>query len=175
MLGALIFLIGSAIAAFGFFVMRNPMRLALLAPAGTEGYYQRMVLDPSQRNQLRIAGMVASFFGLFILTEALQGLLRFSILGTISEALLGLLWLSFIMAFVFGVVYAIAQLIRGRWKELFGGFRMWRQGIELGVIDVYPTITPRMCREAKAFTIVYCLLVVFTLAVAVVVRLPQIS
>jgi hypothetical protein len=44
---ALISLVGDAIGAFGVLVMRNPMRLAVFAP-GAEGYYQRLVLDPTQ-------------------------------------------------------------------------------------------------------------------------------
>lgn len=49
-------LVGLPLAVFGFIVMRNPMRLALLSPLspGAEGYYQRMVLDTSMRNQLRV-------------------------------------------------------------------------------------------------------------------------
>src|SRR5579862_4908398 len=108
MFAALILLIGFGIAVFGFLVMRNPMRLASLAP-GVEGYYQRMVLDPSQRNQLRIFGMIASFFGLVIFSVPLRGLLKFQIIDTLSGGLLALLWLSFIAAFAFGVINAIIQ------------------------------------------------------------------
>jgi len=36
--------IGAILAAFGFLVMRNPMRLAVLA-SGARVYHQRMVLD----------------------------------------------------------------------------------------------------------------------------------
>lgn len=49
-------LIGLPVATFGFLVMRNPMKLTLLAP-WQEGYYQRMVLDTAMRIQLRILGL----------------------------------------------------------------------------------------------------------------------
>jgi hypothetical protein len=165
---ALIFIIGSGIAASGFLVMRNPMRLTLLA-RGAEVYYQRMILDRSRRNQLRIVGMIISFFGLVILSVPLRGL-RLKIFDTLSEGFLVLLWFSFISAFAFGVINAAVQLVRGRGEGLFDGFRMRRQGIELGPIAVYPAITPRMCREAKAFTIVYCLLVALTFVVALIIH-----
>jgi hypothetical protein len=170
MFGALILLVASGVAAFGFLVMRNPMRLASLAP-GQEGYYQRMVLDRAQRNQLRVLGMIMSLFGLVIFTTVLSGLLRFKILDNISKGMLALLWVSFIAAFGSGVIYSIVQVIRGRWKEAFlGSFRMWRQGIELGPIAVDPAITPRMHRESIIFTIIYCLLVALPFVIALVVR-----
>ena len=168
MFGALIFIIGSGIAVSGFLVMRNPMRLTLLAQSA-EGYFQRMILDRLQRNQLRMVGMIISFFGLVILSMPLHGL-RFKIFDTLSEGFLVLLWFSFISTFTFGVINAAVQLVRGRGEELFDGFRMWRQGIELGPIAVYPAVTPRMCREAKAFTIAYCLLVALTFVAALVVH-----
>ena len=54
--------VGAAIGLFGFMVMRNPYVLARLAP-GSEGYYQRLVLDTLQRNQLRLLGVLVSLFG----------------------------------------------------------------------------------------------------------------
>jgi hypothetical protein len=163
-----VLLIGCGIATIGLLVMRDPMRLALLAP-GAEGYYQRMVLDRYQRNQFRMLGMMVSCFGLVILTAALKGLLRFRILDSVSNGFLVLLWLLFIAAFSFGVIYSVVQLVRGRGKELFfGWFRMWRQGIELGPIAVHPAITPEMRRECIAFTAVYCLLIAVTVVAAFV-------
>jgi hypothetical protein len=168
MLNALILLISSGIAAFGVLVMRNPMRLALLAP-GAEGFYQRMVLDRVQRNQLRMVGMIMSFFGLMILTNILGGLVRINVLHAVSDGMLALLWVSFIAAFGFGVIYSIVMLVRGRGKEVFlGSFRMWRQGMELGPIAVEPAITPRMHTETRVFTVIYCLLVALPFAIALV-------
>jgi hypothetical protein len=53
-------LVGLSLAVFGFMVMRNPMRLALLSP-GAGGYYQRMVLDTTMRNQLCVLGGASVF------------------------------------------------------------------------------------------------------------------
>ncbi len=150
--------------------MRNPMLFVFLAP-GTEGYYQRMVLDRRQRNQLRMLGMIFSFFGLAMLTGVLSGRLSSKIFGAISNGMLVLLWISFTSAFMFGIIYSVVQIFRGRGKELFTDwFKMYRQGIELGPIDVSPTITPRMGRESIAFTAIYCSLIALTLVVAFVAR-----
>jgi len=168
MASSFILLIASAIAAMGFLVMRNPMRLAMLAP-GAEGYYQRMVLDRYQRNQMRMLGMVLSFFGLMVFTGVLKGFLRSKSFDAVSTGMLVLLWLSFIS--VSGLIYLIVQLIRGRWKELFfGWFRMYRRGMELGPIDVYPAITPRMRGESLWFTVIYFFLIGLTLTVALALR-----
>jgi hypothetical protein len=170
MASAFILLIASAIAAIGFLVMRNPMRLTMLAPIA-EGYYQRMVLDRFHRNQMRMVGMVLSFLGLMIFTGVLKGPLRSKMFDAVSSGMLVLLWLSFISVWVFGLLYAIVQLIRGRSKELFfGWFRMYRRGMELGPIDVYPAITPRMRGESLWFTLVYFFLIGLTLVVAIVLR-----
>lgn len=61
-------------------------------------------------------GMIASCFGLVIFTSGLSSLLRFKLLETVSEGMLVLLWVSFIGAFVFGVIYSIVHLSRGRGK-----------------------------------------------------------
>jgi hypothetical protein len=171
MIGALIaVLAGSGITAMGILVMRNPMHLALLS-LGSKGYYQRMVLDRSQRLQLRTVGMLTSFFGLVVLTGALSGALSFKILDTLSYELRVLLSLSFVAAFGFGIIHAVVQLVRGRGKEVvLGWFTLWRRGAELGPIDVYPDITPRMRSESKMFTAAYCVLVAITLVVALVIQ-----
>jgi hypothetical protein len=166
----LILFVGSGIATIGFLVMRNPMHLAVLGP-GAEGYYQRMVLDRFQRNQIRMFGMFLSFFGLMIFSSALRGLLSSKIFDRVSNGMLVLLWRSFISIWVFGLIYAVAQLIRGRWKAaFFSWFRIYRQGTELGQIDVYPAVTPRMRRKRLGFTVVYFFLVGLTLVVALAVR-----
>ncbi len=167
---AFLLLITSGIAAMGFSVMRNPMLFVFLAP-GAEGYYQRMVLDRFQRNQMRMLGMILSFFGLAILTAVLSSRLSATIFRAISDGMLVLLWLSFASAFMFGVFYMVVQVFRGRGKELFTDwFKMYRQGIELGPIDVSLTITPRTRRESIAFTAIYCSLIALTLVVAFVAR-----
>ena len=169
-ISAFALLIGFGLTACGFLVMRNPILLALLAPR-SKGYYQRMVLDRFQRNQLRMVGMTGSFFGLVILTGVLSNLLKFKILDAVSEGMLALLWVSFIGAFALGIVYLIVQLVRGRGREVFlDSFRMWRQGAELGPITVDPAITPRMVMEVRAFTLIYCFLLALALIVALGVR-----
>jgi hypothetical protein len=166
----LILLVGFGFAAFGFAVMRNPMRLAWLAP-NAGGYYQWMVLDRAKRQQLRVVGMLFFFFGLVILSSAFSGLLRFKILEIAYEGTLGLLWVSFIAAFGFGVIESIVQLVRGRGKEhFFGSFGMWRQGIELEPIAVDLAITPQMRNESRVFTVICCLLLALSFVVALVVR-----
>jgi hypothetical protein len=168
MFRVLFLLVGCAVAVFGFLVMRNPVRLTLLVP-GAEGYYQRLVFDRDQRIGLRVVGMLLSLFGLVVLTTALRGLLKLQFLGAVSDGFWGLLSLSFIGVFVFGVIHATVRLVRGRGKELFSGW-MFGQETELGPIAVYAPTTPRMRKERRFFTIGYCLLVSSGVAVALLVR-----
>lgn len=54
------------------------------------------------------------------------------------------------------------QACRG---ELFDWLRLWRTGIQLGPINMVPSITPKMQREARLFVLIFCVLVfVATLA-----------
>jgi len=159
--------IGAILATFGFLVMRNPMRLAILAP-GARGYYQRIVLDTSSRNQLRLLGVLLCTFGLCIGTAASGGLLKSRVLQSISEGFLVLLWVVFISAWVSGLILVIVQLVRGRG---FGDwFQMWRKGAVLGEVNVYPPVTPKMQREAILFTIIFSALLCITMVAAVVSR-----
>jgi hypothetical protein len=74
-MGALVgVLIGLLVGTFGFLVMRNPMRLALLS--WQKGYYQRMVLDTTMRNQLRVLGVLVCLFGTSILAASLGSALK---------------------------------------------------------------------------------------------------
>jgi hypothetical protein len=102
-------LLGLPLAFFGFVVMRNPMRLALLSPfsPGTEGYYQRMVLDATMRNQLRVVGVLMCLFGSSIFTASLGGMLRTRFLAAISEGLWVLMGLIFWVAWCSGLVIFI--------------------------------------------------------------------
>lgn len=149
LLGAVV---GAILATFGFLVMRNPMRLALLAP-GARGYYQRMVLDTSPRNQLRILGVLVSTFGLCVGTGTSAGLLESRVLQSISDGFLILMWALFISSWVAGLILAVVQLVRGR--GLGDWFKIWRTSAELGEINVYPQVTPKMQREAFFFTIIF--------------------
>jgi hypothetical protein len=148
--------IGALLAAFGFLVMWNPMRLALLAP-GARGYYQRIVLETSSRNQLRILGALVCTFGLCISTSASGELLRSHVLLSISDGFVVLLWVVFISAWVAGVILAIVHFAQGRG---FGDwFQMWRKtavlGAVLGEVNIYPPVTPKMRREAILSTIIF--------------------
>lgn len=150
--------IGLALGCFGFLVMRNPMRLAVLAP-GAQGYYQRIVLDRWQRIPLRIVGAVVSLFGWVIFTAALGGLLRFRLLRGTSNGLLAALWLVFIGGWVFGLVSIVIRLLRRESLGWTDWLEMWRRGTQLGPIAVYPPITPAMQQESGVFTIGFCVLV----------------
>jgi hypothetical protein len=155
--------IGAILATLGFLVMRDPMRLALLAP-GARGYYQRMVLDTYSRNQMRILGLGLCIFGLWIGTAASGALLTSRILQSISGGFNVLLWLVFISAFLAGLILQIVQLLRGRG---FGdSSQMWRTSAGLGEVDVYPPVTPKMRREAILFTIIFSALVCITIIAA---------
>ena len=112
-----------------------------------------MVLDTSSRNQLRVLGVLVCTFGLCIGTAASGGLLKSAILQSISDGFLVLLGLVFVSAWVAGLILAIVQLVRGRG---FGDwFQIWRTGVVLGEINVYPPVTPKMRREAIFFTVIF--------------------
>jgi hypothetical protein len=165
-------LIGGGIAVFGFVAMRDPMRFALLGRLNpsSEGYYQRMVLDRRNRLQLRMVGMVTSFFGLMVLMGMLDGELKFKLVHSVSEGFLSLLWLTFISCFLFGLVDAIVQGIRGRGAELmFGWYEMWKQSMELGPVAAFPSFSPRMDKEKIVFTAIYFSLVALTFVLAFLV------
>jgi len=151
--------IGLLVATFGLLVMRNPMRLSLLAP-GQEGYYQRLVLDTSSRNGLRMLGALVCVVGAVIMTAALGGVLKLNFLKSAFDRLLILLWLIFADAFVSGLVQTVKQTIKG---ELFDWFRVWRTGVELGPMDA---VTPKMQKEARIFTIALLVLISISVTVA---------
>jgi hypothetical protein len=66
------------------------MRLAILSP-GAGGYYQRMVLDTTMSNQLRVLGVLVCLFGSGILTASLGPMLKARVLVAISEGLWALM------------------------------------------------------------------------------------
>jgi hypothetical protein len=160
-------LIGMVLAVFGFAAMRNPMRLNLnpFSPSA-KGYYQRMVLDTAMRIQLRVLGVLVCLFGSTIFTASMGSALRLSSLKTVSDGLLLLMGLIFFAAWGVGLILAIRQLIKG---ELFNWLRMWKVSAELGPIDVFPPVTPKMHSEARFFTVALFLLVLIT-AIAALLR-----
>jgi hypothetical protein len=157
--------VGLAVGVFGFLVMRDPMKLSLLAP-GQEGYYQRVVLDRWQRIWLRVLGVLVSLFGMVILSAALSSFLKIRRINSVSTGFLTELGFLFVLAWMIGLIVTVVQAIRG---QLFDWYRHWRQGILLGPIDVYPPITPTMQKEARMFTIGFCVLFVAAIGCGFVV------
>jgi hypothetical protein len=159
-------LIGLLMGTFGFLVMRNPMWLSIMP--WHKGYYQRMVLDTAMRIQLRVLGVLMCLFGTSIFTASLASALRRSVLTIVSEGLWVLMGLIFFAAWGAGLILAIRQLIKG---ELFNWWRMWKVSAELGPIDVFPPITPKMQREARFFTIALLCLALISVSAALFLRL----
>jgi hypothetical protein len=153
--------IGFGLVGFGFVVMRNPVKLALLAP-GEEGYYQRLILDRSSRVGLRGLGMGVSLFGSVILTAALEAFPGLQFFRVVSDGLLTLMTILFLGTWGFGILYAVVQLFRGHFEGWSDWMRRRRLEIELGPIAVYPPVTPAMRREANAFTICFLFIVAIT-------------
>lgn len=151
-------LVGLAITAFGFAVMRDPMLLARL-DKGAKGYFQRLVLDGPTRIQMRVVGAVVCVFGLMLLSVALRGLIRRPAMDSIADGFLILLWLLFAGMWVYGII----DLLRGR---ALNAFDLWRRAAELGPIEVVPTITPAMARESRMFVIGFSILVATTITAA---------
>lgn len=145
---------GLLLTALGFLVMRNPMRLGLLAP-GPEGYYQRLVLDTSSRNQVRVLGVLVCLFGASILTDSLGALFRARALNSISSGLWLLMGCLFCAAWGVGLVLAIRSVLKG---EGLDWFEKWKTGVGFGPIDAFPPITPKMQRETLFYTVALCTL-----------------
>jgi hypothetical protein len=147
-------LVGLALTTFGFLVMRNPMRVCLLAP-GAEGYYQRLVLDTTSRNQLRVLGVLVCLFGASILTAALGTLFKAHALDSISTGLWVLMGCLFLAVWGVGVVLAARSFLKG---EGLDWLEKWKTGAVLGPIDVFPAITPKMQQESFFYTVALCTL-----------------
>jgi len=151
-------IIGLGIAIFGFLVMRDPLRLSIFAP-GEEGYYQRMVFDALPRNSLRALGMLVCLFGASIVTAALGAAFKVRALQAMSKGLWALMVLSFLALWCFGIGSAIWQALRGKSSGWSDWFQSRRRAIELGPVDVFPSVTPQMRREALMFTVGFFVLV----------------
>jgi len=149
--------LGLPIAIFGFLVMRNPMRLSILAP-GEKGYYQRAFFDASSRNSVRGLGMLICLFGASIATDGLGATFNAHPLHAVSKALTALMGLTFLVLWCLGVGFAIWRALRGKSLGWSDWFQLRRKGMELGEIDVFPPITPQMQREATVFTIGFLVL-----------------
>jgi hypothetical protein len=165
--GIVAVLIGLPVAVFGFLVMRNPMRLSLLAPRD-EGYYQRAFFDASSRNSTRGFGALLCLFGTSIATDGLGHALKAQWLQAAATGIWVLMSLTFAVLFCFGVGLSIWRLIKGKGLGWSDWFRMRQRGIELGPIDVFPQITPRMQKEIRLFTFGLIILACLAAALAMV-------
>ena len=154
-MGAIVGLvIGFGLAAFGFAAMRNPMRLNLLPfSSSSVGYYQRLVLDTSARNQLRVLGALVCLFGSSIFAASLGAAFKIQSLNAVSEGLWVLMGCCiFFCAWGIGLIVFVWQLFKGRSLDWL---QAWKVGAQLGPIDVFPPITPKMQREARLATLVF--------------------
>jgi hypothetical protein len=128
------------------------MRLNLLPfHPGAEGYYQRMVLDTPTRNGLRVLGALVCLFGSSIFTAGLGAALKLRFLSTISGGFWALLCFVFVCAWVTGAILSIWQLYKG---QTFNWFQALKVSAQMGPVDVFPPITPKMRREARICTVV---------------------
>jgi hypothetical protein len=150
--GIIAVLVGLPIAAFGFRVMRDPMRLSLLAPR-EEGYYQRLFFDASSRNSARGLGALLCLFGISIVMEGLGHALGVPYLHAAATGIWILMALTFAVFFCLSMGLSVWRLARGKGFGRSDWFLMRQKGIELGPIDVFPQITPRMDKEARLFTV----------------------
>lgn len=159
--------IGLPVAVFGFLVMRNPMRLSILA-AGEDGYYQRALFDPLSRNIARAFGALICLFGCGITAAGLGSIFRSGHVQAISDGLWTLMGLMFVALWCFGGGLAIWNALRSRPAGWSDWFRMRRTGIELGPINVFPSTTPQMRKERLLFTVGFAILVLVAVSVALV-------
>jgi len=150
--------------------MRNPMVLTSMA-LGSKGYYQRMLLDRAQRNQMRAMSMIFSILGLMFLTQALSSLVHYRSVETVANGMLILLWVTFAASVCLAAGFTIVQSIRGRWKQaLFGWFTQSRQDTEGGSLRTDPVTALRFQKETVFFTVIYCVLISLPILFAVVFR-----
>lgn len=162
-------LIGLVVAVFGFAAMRDPMRLNLnpFSPSA-KGYYQRMVLDTTTRIQLRVLRVLLCLFGSVIFTASVGSARKLRVLSAASDGLMVLMGLIFFGAWGVGLILAIRQLIKGK---IFDWWRMWKLSAQLGPIDTFPPVTPRMQKEARFFTIALLSLALISV-IAALLRSP---
>jgi hypothetical protein len=125
-----------------------------------------MMLDTYMRNQHRVLGAIMCLFGSIILTESLAGVLKSPLLKAVSRGLLMLMGCIFYCAFSFGVIFSVWQLVRGQmhWRKIFG------RAEDISPIDVSPSITPNMRREADIFTVALLALACVAVIVSVWMR-----
>jgi len=112
--------------------------------------------------------MAISLFGAGLATEGLSGIFKARYLQAAASGLWTLMGLTFVCLWCYYLGFAIWNAVRGKpvgWSEWF---RMRRTGIELGPIDVFPTITPQMQKESLLFTIGFIVLVSVAVGIALI-------
>jgi len=166
-------IIGFLIWLLMFLSMRDPMRFFWLSSTLAAGYHQRMVLDRWQRISMRIVAVVFSFFGLSLSVNGLSSALHNRVLGRVSTGLWLALGILFLCAWIFGLVSLIVRsIVRGSitavlWTDWW---KMYRDGITLGPIEVFPAITPAMHKERWIFTAAYFALVAIVICISIYPR-----
>jgi hypothetical protein len=149
-------LLGLSIGIGGFMLMRNPMTLSRL-PYAPKGYYQHLILDAVQRNQLRALGGAISLFGITLAITASQFFAKSRVVEALFKTFYVLLSLVIMGGFVGGVLLVIFDLIRGRFLRRFlDSWKLLLHAPRLEALPVKPEVTPRMQKEAKIFTIAFC-------------------
>ncbi|MFZ0815763.1 MAG: hypothetical protein WAM78_09605 [Candidatus Sulfotelmatobacter sp.] len=143
------------------------MRLSILAP-GEKGYYQRAFFDPSSRNLVRGLGMFICLFGASIATDALGATFNARVRHAVSKGFIALMGLTFLVLWCFGIGFAVWRALRGESLGWSDWFQARRRGIELGTIDVFPSITPQMRRETLVFTVGFSILVCIAAGLALI-------
>ncbi len=139
-------LIGLAIAVSGFLVMRNPMRLSMLAPR-EEGYYQRAFFDASPRNSARAFGMMICLFGGAIATEGLASIFKTRYLQAAASGLWSLMGLTFVFLWCFGIAHAIWNATKGKPLDGLSGFEREKRALNWGPSRFFPRLRLKCKRK----------------------------
>jgi hypothetical protein len=155
--------IGFALAAIGFLVLRDPVKVALFSGyTGSEvTRYRRLTRQWSHRIGLRLFGAIIALFGLVILTAVLR---KFSTrLGVVSDGLFIAMSVVFYCAFFgglgFTVVTAISRQVRTRGAASSRKHFEPTVGIVEEAAESHPAMTAAMQKERRIFTAVFLFLV----------------
>jgi uncharacterized membrane protein len=120
--------VGFAVAVGGFLAMRDPLRFRYVMP-GIEGYLQRLVLDTTQRNQLRFVAATLCLFGINFGSLALSFVWKSTLASRVATAYGMLLACMFVLGVCIGVILSVRQLFNG---EMFDWLRAWSELPRLG-------------------------------------------
>jgi hypothetical protein len=101
-------------------------------------------------------GGIDLLFGSSILAASVGSALKLRSLNAVSEGLWVLMGLIFFGAWGVGFIVLLWQLFNG---QTFNWFRAWKLGVQVGPIDIFPPVTPKMRRESQIFTVALLTLV----------------